>query len=452
MSWRTYNCDRCGNDFASQIALKLHFRTQHIGKDICDMCGREILRESMQEHKQVIHFNQRLALVSPQRETLFIATETCLTCRLCRKAFGTIFGREQHERQHHDFTTSKRARMSTGFSPHSILFSKGSQQLRQFVDAKLRPVTGLVKIDCSAEVETMIRLLIDCCPVSVNRAVKGGSFIKGTDTQDWSDIDIVFFSESFRSLEDCKQNITPALEALEENLKKTSMANRMLIEKKTRVSLRFQMMCFKNLHSHQFDVMLCYNALSHRPSQDEKNLLYKKLYSCGDSSEVQLYSLCLLQDQVDFVKITTKGVKDLICLAKYWMKTSFARPDQENRFRRLPSSYTLELLTLYAWQQAGKPIFFNLLQGLRAVLLLLVNYLDICIVWYEHYSPSSWIVRKALQHQTRPFILDPANPTFNVCENCNAWDEVAVVAKQSLLKPLLNGVQCTGPWSFIDGN
>ncbi|KAF7250494.1 2'-5'-oligoadenylate synthase-like protein [Varanus komodoensis] len=58
------------------------------------------------------------------------------------------------------------------------------------------------------------------------------------------------------------------------------------------------------------------------------------------------------------------------------------------------------------------------------------------------YSPIN------LEDETRPFVLDPANPTFNVCENSNAWDEVAHVARRSLLKPLFNGLQAKEPWLF----
>lgn len=50
----------------------------------------------------------------------------------------------------------------------------------------------------------------------------------------------------------------------------------------------------------------------------------------------------------------------------------------------------------------------------------------------------------------RPLILDPVNPTFNVCENSNAWDEVAHVVQRSLLKPLFNGMKAKKPWLFTN--
>nr|XP_006012121.1 PREDICTED: 2'-5'-oligoadenylate synthase 2-like isoform X1 [Latimeria chalumnae]XP_014353846.1 PREDICTED: 2'-5'-oligoadenylate synthase 2-like isoform X1 [Latimeria chalumnae] len=294
---KSYNCERCGNDFASPTALKQHFLAKHLGKVYCDKCGTEVCRAQIREHEQVVHEKPTTETKHQfwdrplQRATKFVSSETCVTCRMCHKEFGTIHGREQHERQDHHFTASKRA---------------------------------------------------------------------------------------------VKRN------------------------------------------------------------------LYCRLYNCGDNEEIQLHSISLLQYQVDFVKVSTVGVKDLIRLIKHWLKTSFADFSEENRFRKLPSSYAIELIVIYVWQLAGKPILFSLVQGLRAVLKLLVRYLEVCIVWYEHYDSRFQILKKTIQKQTRPFVLDPVNPTFNVCENSNAWDEVAHVARNSLLKPLLNGVQAKEPWLFTN--
>nr|XP_014353848.1 PREDICTED: 2'-5'-oligoadenylate synthase 3-like isoform X3 [Latimeria chalumnae] len=269
-------------------------------------------------------------------------------------------------------------------------------------------------------------------------AREGGSYIKGTDTQTWSNVDVVLFSDSFSSISNCKKKKTHILESLEKQLKKSAATD------------RFQFKCFKNLHIHHFDVMPCCDTLGAMPSRAVKRNLYCRLYNCGDNEEIQLHSISLLQYQVDFVKVSTVGVKDLIRLIKHWLKTSFADFSEENRFRKLPSSYAIELIVIYVWQLAGKPILFSLVQGLRAVLKLLVRYLEVCIVWYEHYDSRFQILKKTIQKQTRPFVLDPVNPTFNVCENSNAWDEVAHVARNSLLKPLLNGVQAKEPWLFTN--
>lgn len=455
---KSYNCVRCGNDFASQMALKHHFQTKHIGKVYCDKCGTEVLREKLKEHDQMVHCKDEHNLSREylywdqpqQHEDKFVASGKSVSCRMCGRSFGTIHSREQHERQDHHFTASQRARMSTAFCADSILDQRSPQLLQIFVETNLRPQMGLMRVACAGEVENFIDLIQKCCPITVTRLIKGGSYFKGTDTRSWSDIDVVIFSSSFLNIDDCKEKISSSLCGLENNLMISAMSNRILVERKASNSLRFQFKCFKDLHIHHFDVIFCYDLLGPIASKDAKRNLYRQLYNCGDDVKIQLYSISLLKYQVDFVKASTLGVKDLIRLVKHWFKTSLAKPTEANRFRRLPSSYAVELITIYVWQLAGKPIFFSLVQGLRAVLKCLVNYSDILIIWCDHYDKNFSIVKKVLQKESRPFILDPVNPTFNVCENSNAWDEVTHVAQQSLLKPLLSGVQAKAPWLFTN--
>ncbi|XP_029428692.1 2'-5'-oligoadenylate synthase 3-like [Rhinatrema bivittatum] len=451
-----YSCGRCGDDFASPSALRYHFRAKHLGKIYCDKCGSEVSRNNLKQHEKVDHGaatakTKHFWWNNPsRRETCFVALEICVTCRMCHRPFGTIHSREQHEKQDHHFTASKRAQMSTEFSPESIVEYRSPKQLQEFVETKLRPIPGLLRISCMAETDAVIDLIKECFPLPVTRLIKGGSYIKGIDAQDWSDIDILLFSDAFASTEDCRERLTQALDEMAGRLKKSSWANRILMEKNTPFSVRFQFKCYKDLHSHSFDIMPCYDALGPVPSEGLKRHLFHTLNHCRNRDHLQLYSMSLLQYQVEFVKSCTVGVKDLIRLVKHWLRTSFAKSTKENKFRRLPSSYALELISIYVWQLAGKPIFFSLLQGLRAVLKLLVRYSEICIVWYDHYGPNFQTFKKASHSQRRPFILDPANPIFNVCENSNAWDEVAHVAKQSLLKPLFNGVPAKEPWLYTN--
>ncbi|XP_063149202.1 2'-5'-oligoadenylate synthase 1-like [Candoia aspera] len=276
----------------------------------------------------------------------------------------------------------------------------------------------------------------------------GGSYIKGTDTQDFSDVDIVLFSKAFASLEDCQRTTPEVLEELGNALIKSSWTNRLVMQKRTKFSLRFYFQCYKNHHGHSFDIMPCYDMLASMLSTGLKESFYHKLYLCSDDDKIQLYTMALLKYQVEFVKASTERVKDFIRLMKHWFKTSFAEPTKENKFRRLPSSYTIELITIYVWELAGKPIFFSFVQGMRAVLKLLTQYQVICITWHKHYRPNFPIFQKMFLKQSRPFVLDPVNPTFNLCENSNAWDEVAHVARQSLLKPLFNGIAAREPWLF----
>ncbi|ETE64566.1 hypothetical protein L345_09665, partial [Ophiophagus hannah] len=318
---------------------------------------------------------------------------TATSCRMCCKQFGSVHAREHHEKQKHHFTANKRAQMATNFKPESFLEYTTPMEINTFVKEKLRAILG-----------------------------PGGSYVKGTDTQGFSDVDIVLFSKAFASLEDCQRTTPEVLEELGNSLIKSSWTSRLVMQKRTKFSLRFYFKCYKNHHGHSFDIMPCYDMFASVLSTGPKESFYYKLYLCSDDDKIQLYTMALLKYQVEFVKASTEMVKDFIRLMKHWFKTSFAEPTKENKFRRLPSSYTIELITIYVWELAGKPIFFSFVQGMRAVLKLL----------------------------TQPFVLDPVNPTFNVCENSNAWDEVAHVARQSLLKPLFNGIAAKKPWLFTN--
>ncbi|XP_033020192.1 2'-5'-oligoadenylate synthase 1A-like [Lacerta agilis] len=453
---RSYNCERCGNDFVSRTALRYHFQAKHLGRVHCETCGKEVLRECLLQHAKTDHemiltSNHRSYWdMTRNRRTKFVATETLTSCRMCPRQFGTAHAREYHEKQEHHFTASKRAQMSTAFKPENILEYKTPAELTKFVEAKLRPISNAVRWGCASEVEKIIEFIEEVFPLPITYVTKGGSYIKGTDVQDSSDVDIVIFSSAFQSLEDCQRKIPEVLEELGKGLIKPSWINRVILQERTPFSLRFYFKCYKDHHGHFFDIMPCYDMFGPTLSAGLKESFYGKLYRCSDSDKIQLYTMALLKYQVEFVKASTERVKDLIRLMKHWFKTSFATPREENKFRRLPSSYAVELITIYVWELAGKPMFFSYVQGMRAILKILVQYQEICAVWHKHYRPNFPIFQKVFLKQTRPFVLDPANPTFNVCENSNAWDEVAHVARQSLLKPLFNGIQAKEPWLFAE--
>ena len=69
-----------------------------------------------------------------------------------------------------------------------------------------------------------------------------------------------------------------------------------------------------------------------------------------DEENWEYYSAALVKLQVEFVKEPEErrpeNVKNLIRLVKYWRKTYIPQTGHE----RLPPSYLLELLTIYAWE------------------------------------------------------------------------------------------------------
>ena len=72
-------------------------------------------------------------------------------------------------------------------------------------------------------------------------------------------------------------------------------------------------------------------------------------------------------------------MKGLIRLVKFWRKKYIP-------IRDYPSSYPFELLTIYAWEQAGSPGTFNTTQGFRQVLTYLADYSNINVMWTANYT------------------------------------------------------------------
>ena len=48
--------------------------------------------------------------------------------------------------------------------------------------------------------------------------------------------------------------------------------------------------------------------------------------------------------------------------------------------------------------------------------------------------------------QYGPHIIDPANPTNNLYDHVDCWDEVKEVAEETMRKPLLRDVSVTANW------
>ena len=46
-----------------------------------------------------------------------------------------------------------------------------------------------------------------------------------------------------------------------------------------------------------------------------------------------------------------------------------------------------------------------------------------------------------------PYVIDPANPTNNLHDAVDCWDEVKKVAEETLRKPFLRDVWVTANWS-----
>ena len=69
----------------------------------------------------------------------------------------------------------------------------------------------------------------------------------------------------------------------------------------------------------------------------------------------------------------------------------------------LPPKYALELLTIYAWEKEGRAQDFDLVEGFRTVLELVIQYQHLCIFWTVNYSlkDESKVLRNFLLDQMK---------------------------------------------------
>ncbi|XP_023576323.1 2'-5'-oligoadenylate synthase 1-like isoform X2 [Octodon degus] len=336
------------------------------------------------------------------------------------------------------------------------LISTPARGLDKFIESNLLPDTAFrteVKRAISMICEFLKRRCFEGAyhRVRVSKAVKGGSSGKGTTLRGRSDADLVVFLTNLSSFQD---QITHRGEFISEIRKQLEKYQTLNSNEKLRVAfksagnwanprvLSFELSspCFPG-RTVEFDVLPAFDALgqvirSYRPDPE----IYVRLINECTSQETEgEFSTCFTELQKDFVKRRPTKVKSLIRLVKHWYqlcKKKLGGP--------LPPQYALELLTIYAWENGSGETLFNTAQGFKTVLLLVMEYQQLCIYWTEYYNFENATIRSYLNKQLRkprPVILDPADPTGNLGgSDPERWRQLAQEAKAWL------GYTCFKNW------
>ncbi|XP_045152631.1 2'-5'-oligoadenylate synthase 2 [Echinops telfairi] len=209
----------------------------------------------------------------------------------------------------------------------------------------------------------------------------------------------------------------------------------------------------------EFDLLPAFNALGlWTPGSTPSPTVYAELIRLFDSSKYVKgeFSCCFTELQRDFIISRPTKVKSLIRLVKHWYKQCErklkTKRDPTHKVS-LPPKYALELLTIYAWEQGSGEVDFNTARGFQTVLELVTQYQQLCIFWTVNYNFQDPTVGNFLWRQirnTRPVILDPADPTGDVGRG-DSWDWhlLAQEAKEWLSSSLCfkDGAGSTGtPW------
>lgn len=81
--------------------------------------------------------------------------------------------------------------------------------------------------------------------------------------------------------------------------------------------------------------------------------------------------------------------------------------------RNLPPKYTLELVTIYAWEHSSGTVNFNTAEGFRTVLELITKYQQLCIFWTVNDNLEDETMRNFPLTQIQRTRCLPPSPSFS---------------------------------------
>ncbi|XP_038076125.1 2'-5'-oligoadenylate synthase 1A-like [Patiria miniata] len=302
--------------------------------------------------------------------------------------------------------------------------------------------------DCSEAVDRLLGSLnIKCVTAGKNLldtpdVIKGGSLGKGTMIGGLSEVDLVAYINPSHLAPICSsstQDYRTQLKAVIDELKKAlGRLKNVGIRRSDAYTISFviEVTGRRFLEVDLLPTAENFHGYGLGPSDIYKEMLQLSGYDRG------FYSASLVKFQWDFVKNQPGYVKELISLVKFWACTSLPRA--------LQKSYPLELITIYRWENAGKPAYFSKAQGLKDILKAMTALQVLRHFWTDMYDAD--LAEQAITKlgHRNPILLDPANPTNNACWVYQKGDDIDVIAKaaeSSLQTVLLRDVIVYANWS-----
>ncbi|XP_010826888.1 PREDICTED: 2'-5'-oligoadenylate synthase 2 isoform X3 [Bison bison bison] len=290
-------------------------------------------------------------------------------------------------------------------------FLQPNQTFQDQIKKALKIICSFLEENCFRHSTTKIQV------------IQGGSTVKGTALKTGSDASLVVFANSLKSYTSPKNERYNIIKEIHEQLEACRQEKD--FEVKFEISkwkppwvLSFTLKSKVLNESVDFDVLPAFNALGELKSGSTPSpRTYTELIHLYKPSDVFLegeFSACFTKLQRNFVRSLPLKLKDLIRLLKHWYKGCEKKLKQKGS---LPPKYALELLTIYAWEKGSGAQDFDMAEGFRTVLELVIQYQHLCVFWTVNYSFDDEILRNFLLDQirrTRPVILDPADPTGDV--------------------------------------
>lgn len=301
------------------------------------------------------------------------------------------------------------------------LCSMPTQELDAFIQKSLRPLE-----DCQKQIDETVDTICAALHEAeelllVTDVAKGGSYGRETVLRGNSDGTLVIFLSDLGTFKDQKKIQHEILCKIWNELKHCQLERKLAAKMEmltssgglfVQLSTRWQNIIFEVLPA--FDAL----GLSEKPSP----WTYRELKRSLDMTKASPgeFSVCFTKLQQNFFNNHPRKLKDLILLVKYW----YQQCQKKLTALSLLSSYALELLTVYAWEQGCGAEDFEIVEGIRTVLGLIKQQKHLCVYWTVNYNFEDETVRNIVLGQIRsprPVILDPTDPTNNVSKDNTCW-------------------------------
>uniref|UniRef100_A0A670YKJ6 Ubiquitin-like domain-containing protein n=1 Tax=Pseudonaja textilis TaxID=8673 RepID=A0A670YKJ6_PSETE len=337
------------------------------------------------------------------------------------------------------------------------LYSISSKSLDGYIGLNLHPSKEFQENVCDA-VNRICSFLKENCKLDKDTRViktvkEAGSTGKGTTLDMSSDVDLVIFFSCFSSFQDQVEKREHVIKEIEKNLNRCIQTIAFKVDispprKKGTRSLQLHIQAKKKKELVEVDLLPAYDALGQITfSYVPPTKIYTELIEAnGQPGE---FNTSFTELQRNFVKRCPAKLKDLLRLVKHWYKE--IKVSYYESFK-LPPKFALELLTIYAWEEGTGKEQFNTAEGFCTVMKLITQYQHLCLYWTKYYNLDNSQVGlhvKGKLKESRPVIIDPADPTANVAKaNMGAWDLLAQKASDCLTQPCcMKDEQPIEPWN-----
>ncbi|XP_023369077.1 2'-5'-oligoadenylate synthase 2 [Otolemur garnettii] len=331
----------------------------------------------------------------------------------------------------------------------SQVSSVPAEQLDDFIQDNVKPLE-----DYQTEMDSIVNFICDTLQnpkyfPEVQGVAKGGSYGRKTILRDNADCTLVLFLSHFQHFQDQKES--------QRNQKVRGLLNKI----KRRVDSDFSQSCkiqnFRDKLTIQvsirkqtvsIEVLPAFNALGFLEKPNP--WIYRDLKISLDKTEARPgeFAICFTELQEKFFNNLPRQLKNLILLVKHWHQQCEKKMDY---LPKLPL-YTLELLTVYAWEQGCGAEDFDIAEGIRTVLKLIKCQKQLCIYWTVNYNFEDEIVRNILLDHIqaeRPVIIDPTDPTNDVSGDQRCWQVLKQEAQSWLTSQALDKKLPAPSWNVV---